>query len=105
MDFNADFFRDEVRDGFYISTAIKQTWAAQMEVLSEIDRVCKKHGIKYFHHCTVFSHAHCTFAFCRMSHKLIIEFIVLCSAAFTLHVPFEFHSCWFYQSFIAFIAV
>lgn len=48
MEFNIDFFRDEVRNGFYIPTAIKQTWAAALEVLSEIDRICVKHGITYF---------------------------------------------------------
>ena len=48
MKFNIDFFRDEVRNGFYIPTAIKQAWAAALEVLSEIDRICVKHGITYY---------------------------------------------------------
>ncbi|MBR1598188.1 MAG: LicD family protein [Lachnospiraceae bacterium] len=48
MDFTADFFRDEVRNGFYIPTAIKQAWAASLTVLSEIDRICEKYGITYF---------------------------------------------------------
>lgn len=48
MEFNIDFFRDEVRNGFYIPTAIKQTWAAALEVLSEIDRICVKHNITYY---------------------------------------------------------
>lgn len=43
-----DFFRDEVRNGFYIPTAIKQAWAAALEVLSEIDRICVKHNITYY---------------------------------------------------------
>lgn len=44
----AVFFRDEVRSGFYIPTAIKQGWAASLDVLAEIDRVCEAHGIRYF---------------------------------------------------------
>ena len=48
MDFTVDFFRDEVRNGFYIPTAIKQGWAASLVVLEEIDRICKKHDIDYF---------------------------------------------------------
>ena len=48
MDFTVDFFRDEVRNGFYIPTAIKQGWAASLFVLGEIDRICKKHDIDYF---------------------------------------------------------
>lgn len=43
-----DFFRDEVRNGFYIPTAIKQAWAETLDILGEIDRVCEKHGIRYF---------------------------------------------------------
>ncbi|MCR5557914.1 MAG: LicD family protein [Butyrivibrio sp.] len=48
MNHNIDFFRDEIRNGFYIPTAIKQSWAAELDVLAEIDRICKKYGITYF---------------------------------------------------------
>ena len=48
MDFSVDFFRDEVRNGFYVPTAIKQAWAATLMVLAQIDRICTKHGITYF---------------------------------------------------------
>ena len=37
-----EFFRDEVRNGFYISTQIKQAWASQLKILSVIDEICKK---------------------------------------------------------------
>ena len=42
------FLLDEVRCGFMIPAAVKQAWAASLEVLMEIDRVCKKHNIQYF---------------------------------------------------------
>ena len=48
MGHSVDFFRDEVRNGFYIPTAIKQGWAAALDVLSEIDTICKNHDITYF---------------------------------------------------------
>ena len=48
MEIPSDFFRDEVRCGFRIPTAIKQAWGAQLTVLHEIDRICEKHGIRYF---------------------------------------------------------
>ena len=48
MGHSIDFFKDEIRNGFYIPTAIKQAWAADLDVLAEIDRICKKHDIKYF---------------------------------------------------------
>jgi phosphorylcholine metabolism protein LicD len=48
MEWSTDFFRDEVRCGFYIPTAIKQAWAAGLTVLAEIDRICTKYDITYF---------------------------------------------------------
>lgn len=45
------YFEDEVREGFYITGELKRIWAAQMEVLSEIDKVCKRHNIKWFADC------------------------------------------------------
>lgn len=42
------FLLDEVRCGFVVPSAVKQAWAAELEVLAEIDRVCGKHGITYF---------------------------------------------------------
>lgn len=46
--FDERFFEAEVRNGFRIPSMMKHCWAAQMEVLSEIGRICKKHGIQYF---------------------------------------------------------
>ncbi|MCR5294616.1 MAG: LicD family protein, partial [Lachnospiraceae bacterium] len=45
------YFEDEVREGFYITGMLKRIWAAQMEVLSDIDRVCRRHNIKWFADC------------------------------------------------------
>ncbi|WP_022749837.1 LicD family protein [Lachnobacterium bovis] len=43
-----DFFRDEIRSGFYVPTVIKQAWANELDVLEKIDEICKKYDIKYF---------------------------------------------------------
>lgn len=48
MKIQDDFLLDEVRCGFVVPSAIKQAWAAELEVLMEIDRVCQKHNIQYF---------------------------------------------------------
>lgn len=48
MSIQDSFLLDEVRCGFMIPAAVKQAWAAELEVLMEIDRVCKKHNIQYF---------------------------------------------------------
>lgn len=51
MYFPDSYFEDEVREGFYVNGMMKRAWAEQMEVLCEVDRVCRKHGIKWFADC------------------------------------------------------
>ncbi len=46
-----EYFEDEVREGFFVSSMMKRYWAAQIKVLSEIDRVCRKHNIRWFADC------------------------------------------------------
>lgn len=48
LEFSADFFKTEVRDGFEIPAMMKRAWAAQMEVLHVVAGVCKNNGIRYF---------------------------------------------------------
>ena len=45
------FFEDEEREGFFVSSMMKRYWAAQLKVLAEINKVCEKHGIKWFADC------------------------------------------------------
>lgn len=48
MEIPNSFLEPEVRDGFYIPSAIKQAWAVSLQVLEEIDKICKKYKIPYF---------------------------------------------------------
>ena len=48
MKLTTEFYQDEVRYGFYVPTAIKQAWGAELQILVEIDRICKKYNIRYF---------------------------------------------------------
>ena len=48
MRFEREFFYDEVRDGFYIPGIMKRLWAAELTILSEVDRICKKYDIPYY---------------------------------------------------------
>jgi lipopolysaccharide cholinephosphotransferase len=48
MEFEESFFRGEERDGFYVEETMKRAWAAQMEVLKEIEKFCRNHGIMYY---------------------------------------------------------
>ena len=48
LEFSADYFKTEVKDGFEIPAMMKRAWAAQMEVLHVVAGVCKNNGIRYF---------------------------------------------------------
>ena len=47
MEFPKEFFLDEVREGFYVTAMMKRAWAAEIEILFEIDKICEKHGLHY----------------------------------------------------------
>lgn len=46
--FSNDYFEPQVVDNFYIRPMVKRAWAAQLEVLEEIAKVCKRHNLKYY---------------------------------------------------------
>ncbi len=46
--FDRSFFLGEERDGYYVAPRMKCLWAAEMEVLSEINQVCINHGLRWF---------------------------------------------------------
>ena len=48
MEFPDFYFEDEVREGFYVPSLMKRAWAAQMEVLEIVGRICEKYHIRYF---------------------------------------------------------
>lgn len=48
MEFADSYFEDEVRDGFYVSSLMKRAWAAQLELLDTIKKICSRHGIPYY---------------------------------------------------------
>lgn len=46
--FADSFFKDEIREGFLVEEEMKHAWAAELEVLAQINRICSAHGIPYF---------------------------------------------------------
>lgn len=46
--FEETFFRGEVRSDFFVTGKMKRVWAAQMEIITQIDKICKKYDIQYF---------------------------------------------------------
>ena len=44
----SEYIRGEEREGYYVQPMMKRIWAVQLDLLREIDMVCKRHGIKYY---------------------------------------------------------
>ena len=51
LSFSPEYFCDEIREGFFVSEAMKFYWAGQLAVLSEIDKLCRKHDINWYADC------------------------------------------------------
>lgn len=43
-----DYFKEEIRNDFLVTTERKKLFAVLLDILLKIDSVCKKHGIQYF---------------------------------------------------------
>lgn len=48
MKLSNTFFVDEVGEDFYVPGIMTRTWAAQMEVLDDVVRVCGKYSIRWY---------------------------------------------------------
>ncbi len=51
LSFPQDYYCDEVREGFYVSETMKRYWAAQLQVLAEIDIICCRHELNWYADC------------------------------------------------------
>lgn len=38
----------EEREGYYVQPLMKRIWAVQLDMLKEIDRICRRHQIRYY---------------------------------------------------------
>ena len=43
-----EFYREEVRCGFLVTEKMKRVWAVQLSMLDEVERICRKYGLRYF---------------------------------------------------------
>ena len=48
LKFPPHFFDEEERCGHFVTCQTKELWAVLLDLFSEFDRVCKKHGIIYY---------------------------------------------------------
>lgn len=43
-----DFLKEEIRSGYLVSTERKKIWTVILDLIVELDRICKKHNIHYY---------------------------------------------------------
>lgn len=43
-----DFYDDDMVEDYFVPSMMKRCWAVNLEIVSEIDRVCRENDIKYF---------------------------------------------------------
>ena len=48
MQFEESYFRGEELEGFFVEEKMKRAWAAQLEVLKGVERICGKYGLRYY---------------------------------------------------------
>lgn len=48
LEFEHHFFEEEVREGFCVAAMMKRAWAVELEVLSQVIKVCEKYEIPYY---------------------------------------------------------
>ena len=48
LEIEDSFFEQEERCGYVVSAKMKRIWAVELDLLAELDRICRKYGIKYY---------------------------------------------------------
>lgn len=48
MNFPHSFYEDEIRCDYLIPSMMKRTWAAQIEILADLDKACAENKMEYF---------------------------------------------------------
>jgi len=48
LEFQEDFFKPEIREGFFVDATMKTLWAAEMEVLNTVAEICARHDLTWY---------------------------------------------------------
>ena len=48
MQIDHSFYEDEIRCDYYITSMVKRSWAAQLEILADVDTACSQNGLEYY---------------------------------------------------------
>ena len=48
IEYDQDFIKEEIRSGWKVTEKTKKAWWVQLQLLQEFDRICKKHGLRWY---------------------------------------------------------
>ncbi len=48
MEIKIERIQGEMREGYYVQPMLKRLWAVQLDILNEIDAICRRHNIRYY---------------------------------------------------------
>lgn len=48
LEFQDDFFKPEIRSGFFVDATMKTLWAAELEVLNTVAEICARHNLTWY---------------------------------------------------------
>ena len=48
MNIKVEHIPGEERDGYYVQPLLKRFWAIQLDILKEVNAICRRHSIKYY---------------------------------------------------------
>ena len=48
LEFPNDYFKPEIKEGFFVDTTMKTVWAAELETLARVANVCAKYNLKWY---------------------------------------------------------
>ncbi len=43
-----EFYKEEIKDGYFVTSIKKQVWAVELDLLEQLSAICERHKIKYF---------------------------------------------------------
>ncbi len=48
LEFPSEYFKPEIKEGFFVDSTMKTVWAAELETLARVSAVCAKYNLKWY---------------------------------------------------------
>lgn len=48
LEFREDYFKPEIKEGYFVDSTMKTMWAAELEILQVVAEICERHGLTWY---------------------------------------------------------